>query len=116
MLPFALRLTDVEEMIECKFFDRQCSSSHPFSVALAVFGRAEMMLQSWSLSLSTGEVQWHAQPPVKMSFSCSLLNIHKDHCKRPDRIVLMIFYKVSRPFFIAFRFWKSDVNHNSAQD
>lgn len=36
VLPFALRLTDVEEVIELKFFDRQCFSSHPFSVALAV--------------------------------------------------------------------------------
>lgn len=115
-LPFALRLTDVEEMIELKVFDHQCFSSHPSSVALAVFGRAEMMLQLWSSSLSTGEVQWCAQLPVKVSFSCSLLNVHKDHCKRSDRIVWMIFYKVSRPFLIALRFWKSDVNHNFAQD
>lgn len=57
VLPFALRLTDVEDMVELKFFDGRWVSSHPFSVALAVFGRAEMMLQSWSSSLSTGEVQ-----------------------------------------------------------
>lgn len=32
--------------VELKFLDCQCFSSHPCSVALAVFGRAEMVLQS----------------------------------------------------------------------
>lgn len=95
VLPFALRQNDMEEMIELKFFDRQCFSSHPSSVGLAVFGRAKIMLQFLSSSLSTGEAQWCAQLLVKMSFSCSVLNLL---CKRSDRIVLMISYTVCRPF------------------
>lgn len=46
VLLFALRLTDVEDMIELKFFDHQGFSSHPYPVALAVCGRTEVLLHS----------------------------------------------------------------------
>lgn len=67
VFPFALRLTDVEEMFELKFFDCQCFSSRPCFVALTVFWKDRNgAAESQSLSLSTGEVQWCAQPLVKM--------------------------------------------------
>lgn len=45
VLPFALRLADVQNMTELKFFDHQGFSSHPYPAALAVCGRAEVLLQ-----------------------------------------------------------------------
>lgn len=45
VLPFALRLADVQDMTELKFFDHQGFSSHPYPAALAVCGRAEVLLQ-----------------------------------------------------------------------